>query len=182
MDSSEVPHEGRTTSLRGGQVVTESLVVIDPPPSPLSSVDLLPNSALHSSLVKAVTSSVPGNLSPPTVILSSSKDDWLKDRWQAAKDMTGIAIPGEHWLAYEFNDPIGTIEYVEVAWEKADCKDWSLQYENENGEWVTCYESSQELHTRTAQTDTILVDKLSLTPPVKTNSAKLRLFLKRPST
>eukprot|EP01043_Picozoa_sp_COSAG02_P090252 COSAG02_NODE_27131_length_616_cov_1.139265_1_plen_60_part_00 len=31
------------------------------------------------------------------VITHSQSVDWLKDRWQAAKDMNGTPIPGKHW-------------------------------------------------------------------------------------
>ena len=45
-----------------------------------------------------MTASVRGNLGPASVVTSSRIDDWLKDRWQAAKNMQGTPISGAHWL------------------------------------------------------------------------------------
>lgn len=38
---------------------------------------------------KSATASVRGNLGAPRVVTESSTNDWLRDRWQAAKDMSG---------------------------------------------------------------------------------------------
>jgi len=52
------------------------------------------------------TASVHGNLGPPSVVTSHVSTDWLKDRWQAAKDMSGTPIPGPHWLAVDLKQAV----------------------------------------------------------------------------
>ena len=47
---------------------------------------------------KPASSDVRGNLGPATVVTSNIVKDWLKDRWQAAKNMQGVPIPGPHWI------------------------------------------------------------------------------------
>jgi len=45
------------------------------------------------------TTDTRGNLGPAEVMLQDPPgDDWIKDRWQAASDMGGTAIAGEHWV------------------------------------------------------------------------------------
>jgi hypothetical protein len=54
-----------------------------------------------------VTTDVRGNLGPPSVMIQETPGtDWLKDRWQAASDMHGTAIPGVHWVMLEFPSPV----------------------------------------------------------------------------
>jgi hypothetical protein len=50
---------------------------------------------------KPVTADVRGNIAPPSVLTNSHTEDWLKDRWQAASDMSGTPIPGPHWVEVE---------------------------------------------------------------------------------
>ena len=53
------------------------------------------------SLGKNAESDVRGNLGPATVVTDPKVGDWLKDRWQAASDMSGRPIPGNHWLTVD---------------------------------------------------------------------------------
>merc|ERR1712137_181228 len=54
------------------------------------------------SLGQLVQSDVRGNLGPAEVVTRGAPArDWLKDRWQAAKDMSGAPLPGEHWLSVD---------------------------------------------------------------------------------
>eukprot|EP00961_Rhodomonas_salina_P057788 776565-Rhodomonas_salina.1 len=48
---------------------------------------------------KPATSDVRGNLGAAQTVTSSKMDDWLKDRWQAASDMSGTPIEGR-WLRF----------------------------------------------------------------------------------
>jgi len=72
------------------------------------------------SFAKATASTL-GNLGPPSVILSSSTNDWIKDRWQAAKDMNGTPIPGSHFVQLYTNPSQGftVISRVIIDWETA---------------------------------------------------------------
>ena len=47
---------------------------------------------------RPASSDVRGNLGPARVVTSEVVKDWLKDRWQAAKNMKGEPIPGPHWI------------------------------------------------------------------------------------
>eukprot|EP01052_Picozoa_sp_SAG31_P008360 SAG31_NODE_421_length_15868_cov_8.966453_6_plen_226_part_00 len=47
---------------------------------------------------KLVEASVRGNLGPAGAVTDSKNVDWLKDRWQAAKDMSGTPIGLPQWL------------------------------------------------------------------------------------
>ena len=50
-----------------------------------------------------ITSSARGDLGPPSVLNQNPPGtDWIEDRWQAASDMGGTAIPGEHWVTLDF--------------------------------------------------------------------------------
>lgn len=70
------------------------------------------------SLGRPATADVLGNLAPPDVVTNEDVADWLKDRWQAAKDLTGAPIPGEHWLEIDLQR-VCTITKVLIDWEKA---------------------------------------------------------------
>lgn len=68
--------------------------------------------------VKA-TCDVRGNLGPCNVILKQPPgNDWIKDRWQAASDMGGTAIPGSHWVMLEFPYLVRPTKIV-LDWETA---------------------------------------------------------------
>mgnify|MGYP005683152631 CR=1 FL=1 len=52
-----------------------------------------------------MTSDVRGNLGPISVILQSNPGkDWIHDRWQAASNMHGKNIPGDHWIQLDFSN------------------------------------------------------------------------------
>lgn len=91
------------------------------------------------------TSDVRGNLAPASAVLSPSTKDWLKDRWQAAQDMSGTPIPGEHTITLSLKNkkkkkkggPAGqqpqqqeyrsfVVERVVLDWETAHATDYSL--------------------------------------------------------
>jgi hypothetical protein len=55
----------------------------------------------------AVTTDTRGNLGPPEVMTQAVPGtDWIKDRWQAASDMGGTAIPGEHWVVIDLGKKV----------------------------------------------------------------------------
>ncbi|KAK3266463.1 hypothetical protein CYMTET_24914 [Cymbomonas tetramitiformis] len=73
-----------------------------------------------------VTSDVRGNLGPASVVTSAAHGDWLKDRWQGAKDMSGTPIPGEHWLTIDLGRPCA-IAQVEVDFEVAYAASYDVE-------------------------------------------------------
>ena len=68
------------------------------------------------SLGKPVKSSVRGNLGPADVVTSEYTKDWLHDRWQAAKNMKGEPIPGEHFLEIDLQRE-ALISHIVIDWE-----------------------------------------------------------------
>ena len=67
---------------------------------------------------------VRGNLGECGVILNRG-DDWLKDRWQAASDMGGTAIPGSHKVEIDLGRDVRVCS-VEIDWETAYAEDYTI--------------------------------------------------------
>ena len=82
------------------------------------------------------TADVAGNLGDASVVLSTDRSDWLKDRWQSAKDMSGRSIPGPHWLAITWppGHRITSVERIIVNYEIASCDDYSFSLVAARGE------------------------------------------------
>ena len=86
-----------------------------------------------------VTSDVRGNLGPISVILQSNPGkDWIHDRWQAASNMHGKNIPGDHWIQLDFsnsnsesnyNDDSNTIivDKIVLDWETAYADEYIIE-------------------------------------------------------
>ena len=77
-------------------------------------------------LAVKVTSSVRGNLGPPKVVINEKSDDWLKDRWQAAKNMQGVPIPGRHFIQLAFDKSISKISSITLDFETAFSKSFVI--------------------------------------------------------
>ena len=67
---------------------------------------------------------VRGNLGECGVILNRGQD-WLKDRWQAASDMGGTAIPGPHKVEIDLGRDVRVCS-VEIDWETAYAEDYTI--------------------------------------------------------
>ena len=77
------------------------------------------------SLGKPATADVKGNLGSPDVVTNENVENWLEDRWQAAKDMTGKPIPGEHWLEIDLQRTC-IITRLFIDWEIAYSNDYTI--------------------------------------------------------
>jgi len=75
---------------------------------------------------RPATGDVHGNLGAPAVITNESIGNWLTDRWQAALNMKGEAIPGEHWVEIDLQRPC-RVEKVLIDWEDAYSTFWTLE-------------------------------------------------------
>ena len=120
-------------------------------------VVLTPKAEPHVSLSPAVqllsrradveaTCDVRGNLGPCRVVIQDNPGkDWLKDRWQAASDMGGTAIPGTHWVQLDFKR-IVRVQSVVLDWETAYALDYVLYGRlNENEEWKMIYDGGTDI-------------------------------------
>jgi hypothetical protein len=85
-----------------------------------------PSKRLSTPSTTTVTASVRGNLGPPSVVVSDSVENWLKDRWQAASDMHGTAIQGSHWVQLDFHRHV-MVDKVILDWESAYSDDYQIQ-------------------------------------------------------
>ena len=86
-----------------------------------------------------VTTSVRGNLGPASTITDSKNADWLRDRWQAAKDMTGKPIPGPQWVMIDLGRRAQLTRLV-LDWETAYGKAYTIEVsEDGKGHWRQIY-------------------------------------------
>ena len=92
---------------------------------------------------------VRGNLGPISVVLQAQPGkDWLKDRWQAASDMGGTAIPGVHWVVLDLGGQ-AELECVTLDWETAYAKDYRLEGKNALADgWQPIFDSANAAHVK----------------------------------
>lgn len=92
------------------------------------------------------TCDVRGNLGPCSVIIQDPPGtDWLKDRWQAASDMGGTAIPGAHWVLLDFKKIIN-VQSIKLDWETAYAQDYVIYGRlNDYEEWKIIYDGGTDL-------------------------------------
>ena len=106
-----------------------------------------------------ITSSARGNLGPPSVLNQDPPGtDWLKDRWQAASDMHGSAIPGSHWVILDFSRMFHNREEaiyltkIVLDWETAFASDYRIETRIDpptspggiNDNWCVLYDGGKE--------------------------------------
>lgn len=92
-----------------------------------------------------VTCDVRGNLGPCSVVVQDPPGtDWLKDRWQAASDMGGTAIPGRHFVVLDFQRTV-VADRVHLDWETAFADSYRLEV-SANGasdaEWTVLFDGT----------------------------------------
>jgi len=74
------------------------------------------------------TADVRGNLGPATVVVQAKPGtDWIHDRWQAASNMHGKQIPGEHWIQLEFQNTTVVADKIVLDWETAYADEYVLE-------------------------------------------------------
>jgi len=111
-----------------------------------------------------VTADVRGNLGPASVVNQDPPGkDWIKDRWQAASDMGGTAIPGKHWIQLEFPRNIRVTRIV-LDWETAFAKEYRLEgrVSLDSDEWCLLYDGSNEMYE-----SKLVVEETGQSPGVK---------------
>jgi hypothetical protein len=114
-------------------------------------------------------------------VTSESVADWLKDRWQAASDMSGTPIPGEHWLEVDLGEP-AQLGALLLDWESAFATRWTLQARlRAADEWRVVATGAEALETR--RFDQHVVQELELAPASAAEAARfVRLVIHEPAT
>ncbi|CAE8657818.1 unnamed protein product, partial [Polarella glacialis] len=89
------------------------------------------------SLGRFVVADVRGNLGSADVVTKAGPGtDWITDRWQAAKGMSGVPIPGEHWLVVDLLLPSQQLTRVVLDFEEAHAKSYVLETSSSStGPW-----------------------------------------------
>ena len=153
---------------------------LPPPPPPPLPTEAPPPTAVLPRLLSAgrpAKASVRGNLAPASAVTSASTRDWLKDRWQAAADMNGTPISGEHWVSVDLGGPHLAVSFV-LDWETACADDYAVQALRD-GTWVTL---PTTLDARTKSTQHV-VDTLSVRVGRPALEARqFRVLIRRPAT
>ena len=62
------------------------------------------------------------------VVQAKPGSDWTHDRWQAASNMHGKQIPGEHWIQLEFEENTAVVaDKIVLDWETAYADEYVLE-------------------------------------------------------
>ena len=106
-----------------------------------------------------VTTDVGGNLGPPSVLNQVVPGkDWLKDRWQAASDMHGTEIKGQHWVELDFTrmrEQHAAVwpAYAVLDWETAVSTDYVVsgrrRLADEGDAWTVLFDSKKHAYDTT---------------------------------
>lgn len=117
-----------------------------------STFEILPTTAASKPVEKIisrdtsikVTSDVRGNLGPASVIIQNPPGkNWINDRWQAASNMHGLSIPGQHWVVLDFI--INTsrhITKVVIDWEAAYSNNYRVEVSEDNSNWCVLFDGN----------------------------------------
>ena len=132
-----------------------------------------------------ITSSARGNLGPPSVLNQDPPGtDWLKDRWQAASDMHGSAIPGSHWVILDISRMLSStneevyLTKIVLDWETAFASDYRIETRIDpptspggiNDNWCVLYDGgkgNQPKHETNTRYPLVTNDEYGQSPGVK---------------
>ena len=158
--------------------------------TPSAPLDTRPTMLLSSNCL--VTASTLGNLAPPHVVVDPRMESWLTDRWQAAQDLTGKAIPGPHWIELTFNHPVQEISDMIIDYETAFANDYAVEVCFDGSEvnmivgckeWKQILRSSQvKQRIKVTNTPQHVVHHVDVTYYSDKAIRKLRLYIFRPAT
>ena len=133
-----------------------------------------------------VIADVQGNLAKPSVLTSSINKDWLKDRWQAAKDMSGRPIKGSHWVSINLKQVVNVAKIV-IDYEQAYCSDYTLECRVEEFDpWKSIDQNKVLKELRSGEgTNTHVIHEVVLKSGESNNKIQckyVRLFMNKPAT
>ena len=110
-----------------------------------------------------VTTDVHGNLAAPhPTLLDPNGTDWIHDRWQAASDMHGTAIRGQHWVQLDWRTSSSNRSTrivpsrIILDWETSFSNDYRIvgsccsQHEKVPSTTVVLYDTAQEQRSKNA--------------------------------
>lgn len=88
---------------------------------------------------------VKGNLGDASVVLQNQTDKWLKDRWQAASNMHGTAIRGQHRIHVVFQQGRHVrVQRFLLDWETAYAEDYRIEGWYQNQTVATYFDAQNE--------------------------------------
>lgn len=119
--------------------------------------------------VRFIHTDVRGNLGPPEVLLNNGTD-WLHDRWQAASDMHGTEIKGQHWVAVQFRQTVRVTD-VQLDWETAYSDDYVIRGQTSANATVWTVDSQHKPTIQRYRT----VHEMGVSPGVKNQKLPLHI-------
>lgn len=117
--------------------------------APLAEVAQPAKQAVLLSVGRPASADVSGNLADASVLTrAAAPGDWLTDRWQAASDMSGTPIPGEHWVQVDL-ERASDVDRVVLVFETAFSKRYTIQARlYEDSGWATVGTSDNAVNVR----------------------------------
>ena len=156
-----------------------------PPPSSAAAASAVAVTGPISQLISLLSSGLPvrasvrGNLGEPSVVTNEKVEDWLADRWQAAANMQGDPIPGQHWLEVDLGGSFALSHFL-LDWEKAYAANYTLlAREAEEQEWVRVAAGAQAQEVQ--RSDTHLVHRV-VADSAHARGRYVRLVMHEPAT
>ena len=133
---------------------------------------------------KPVTASVRGNLGLPSVVTSEKVErDWLLDRWQAASDMGGTPIPGEHWIEIDLEHIATSISRILLDWETAHAIKWTIRARlYEDAGWATIAVGTEAVTVTPTDSQKLQHVMQQVILPVNIRARYIRLLIHEPAT
>jgi hypothetical protein len=156
-----VPFEPATAIIN-----TQLAVSVESPPIPEKVPTLISEG-------RPAISDVRGNLGPASVVTSEVVKDWLKDRWQAAKNMQGVPIPGPHWIEVDLERACKVFKVL-VDYETAYSADYAVFGRNIDEGWISLADSKKGLLTL-KPTNQHIVHELATDSSVSVRNVKLSI-------
>ncbi len=119
--------------------------------------------------VQYIQTDVRGNLGPPEVMLNNGTN-WLQDRWQAASDMHGTEIKGQHWVVVRFQQSVRVTD-IRLYWETAYSDDYVIRGQTHGNATVWTLDSIDKLIIQRHR----IVHETGVSPGVKNQKLPLHI-------
>ena len=140
------------------------------------------SSTPHPISFATATASVRGNLGPVSVIISPIVSDWLRDRWQAAKDMSGAPILGPHFVLLTAGNAFTSISKVIIDWETASASNIRISAILYDGSSTVIYKFGDKRERSKRPKHVIDSIPIDFTTPITNPIEQIRIDIDSPET